>query len=400
MSSLPGFPTITPVEAEETFGVLFVSYGLSGIAYGFTIYLSYRYYTTYPADSASTKGFVLFLFALDTACIALLSHAFVIVFHQLLLDGRIWPRTYFYIVTSLPFIAGIAATTQIFTISILLSSISGSVAQCYYAIRLWRLRLGHGALIGLLCLVSLGCNIVLFVMRIHDPLITHLNHRLPKTIMIFSLASPVASSLFILFVPRNCLQMPTSDPSHHFAVSESSLVTFYKGSDNLLTLLITHGLAGLLLQSGALISFCVRPEKIFYLPFFLLSMRSFVNGPLYLQVNFISKPPRQGSHAADTRLNTYPIPGTPSTNASAQETKLSTLRMVRFAQSTATTTSGSHARESADIEFDQPSQRKLPSKMRPAQVEEFDSDSPAVRTSRKAPIHEGENEDYDVGTAL
>ncbi|CAK5265516.1 unnamed protein product, partial [Mycena citricolor] len=275
----------------------------------------------------------------------------------------------------------IAATTQIFTISILLSSISGSVAQCYYAIRLWRLRLGHGALIGLLCLVSLGCNIVLFVMRIHDPLIAHLSHRLPKTIMIFSLASPVASSLFILFVPQNCLQMPTSDPSHHFAVSESSLVTFYKGSDNLLTLLITHGLAGLLLQSGALISFCVRPEKIFYLPFFLLSMRSFVNGPLYL-------------------LNTYPIPGTPSTNASAQETKLSTLRMVRFAQSTATTTSGSHARESADIEFDQPSQRKLPSKMRPAQVEEFDSDSPAVRTSRKAPIYEGENEDYDVGTAL
>lgn len=58
-----------------TIGYEFVGYGLSMIIYGISVLQVYFYYMTYPDDRRLLKTYVATLFALDTACVVLVTHA-------------------------------------------------------------------------------------------------------------------------------------------------------------------------------------------------------------------------------------------------------------------------------------------------------------------------------------
>ncbi|KAF8158351.1 hypothetical protein B0H34DRAFT_451387 [Crassisporium funariophilum] len=47
--------SLTVKELEETFGVLFVGYVLAMVAYGFTFFQTYVYYSRYPLDRWAIK---------------------------------------------------------------------------------------------------------------------------------------------------------------------------------------------------------------------------------------------------------------------------------------------------------------------------------------------------------
>ncbi|KAJ7775797.1 hypothetical protein B0H14DRAFT_3508417 [Mycena olivaceomarginata] len=80
----------SPAQLQETFGVLFTGYGLSVIAYGFTFFQTYLHFSNAANTSVGVKTLVFTLFALDTISAVFLSDA-----------------TYFYFVTSLPYLGGL-----------------------------------------------------------------------------------------------------------------------------------------------------------------------------------------------------------------------------------------------------------------------------------------------------
>ncbi|KAG2031379.1 hypothetical protein BDR03DRAFT_1030460 [Suillus americanus] len=144
---------------NDTLSVLtshFIGVIISSMFYGFTLAQTWRYFHTYPKDRWSTKALVAFLWALDTAQLALVATS--IYQYTIVWQG------------------GIATSSHIsktFEASMGITSIIAFLVQLTYVYRIWRLSFGNimvTSFIALLALTALGSGAAMVVETVRDPL--------------------------------------------------------------------------------------------------------------------------------------------------------------------------------------------------------------------------------------
>ncbi|KAG1863214.1 hypothetical protein DFJ58DRAFT_725110 [Suillus subalutaceus] len=144
---------------NDTLSVLtshFIGVIISSMFYGFTLAQTWQYFHTYPKDRWSTKALVAFLWALDTAQLALVATS--IYQYTIVWQG------------------GIATSSHIsktFEASMGITSIIAFLVQLTYVYRIWRLSFGNILVtffIVLLALTALGSGGAMVVKTVRDPL--------------------------------------------------------------------------------------------------------------------------------------------------------------------------------------------------------------------------------------
>ncbi|KAG1752046.1 hypothetical protein EDB19DRAFT_1993630 [Suillus lakei] len=139
------------VLASHLIGVI-----ISSMFYGFTLAQTWRYFRTYPNDRWSMKALVAFLWALDTAQLALVAAS--IYHYTIVWQGDITMSSH---------------VSKTFEASMGITSIIAFLVQLTYAHRIWRLSFGNILVtffIVLLALAALGSGGAMVVKTVRDPL--------------------------------------------------------------------------------------------------------------------------------------------------------------------------------------------------------------------------------------
>ncbi|KAG2034489.1 hypothetical protein BDR03DRAFT_984347 [Suillus americanus] len=179
---------------NDTLSVLashFIGVIISSMFYGFTLAQTWRYFRTYPKDRWSMKALVAFLWALDTAQLALVAAS---IYHYTI----VWQGD----------IAMSSHVSKTFEVSMGITSIMAFLVQLTYAHRIWRLSFGNILVtffIVLLALAALGSGGVtaMVVKTVRDPLwdSTHVSNLPASSFYLSSMACDflIASTQVYLF---------------------------------------------------------------------------------------------------------------------------------------------------------------------------------------------------------
>ncbi|KAJ7132229.1 hypothetical protein C8R44DRAFT_773413 [Mycena epipterygia] len=249
MSAIPGVPS--PVQLQQTFGVIFTGTILSMIGYGFTFFQSYVYFSQYPADHWSLRSFVATIFALDTVATALLSES-----------------TYVYMVGSLPYFGGLVQIKSNFNINLLFSVMVVFATHLFFALRIWKLS-RNGFVTGLtvlLSIVAFGFGIAMVTMIFDDPLFANLALVGKRVVISLACTFTILASLLIF--------IGLTGYSRKFSTLKP--LSF----DNISLYLLPRGLAGTLIQLGCLLTFVSLPHRIYWIPLYLVGTKVSVNALL------------------------------------------------------------------------------------------------------------------------
>ncbi|KAG2346969.1 hypothetical protein BDR05DRAFT_958437 [Suillus weaverae] len=144
---------------NDTLSVLashFIGVIISSMFYGFTLAQTWRYFRTFSKDRWSMKALVAFLWALDTAQLALVAAS--IYQYTIVWQGDITMSSH---------------VSKTFEASMGITSIIAFLVQLTYAHRIWRLSFGNilvTSFIVLLALAALGSGGAMVVKTVRDPL--------------------------------------------------------------------------------------------------------------------------------------------------------------------------------------------------------------------------------------
>ncbi|KAJ7906959.1 hypothetical protein B0H13DRAFT_2019920 [Mycena leptocephala] len=245
----------SPAELQESFGVLFTGYALCIIAYGFTFFQTYIYFSRSANDSLGLKTSMLTLFILDTAASILLSNVI-----------------YFYMATSFPYSGGLVLATRALTSYFFLSALIMFVTQLVYVNHVWKSTRNwfiSGA-IGGLASAAFCFAVAMIILIFKDPVIARWSQRHIMVVIALTHTFTLLAALLIF----GAMTMDPGGPENHrqFGYPKPLYAIFVP--------LIPHGLLGAGMQFACLVVFVVRPHKIMWIPFHLVANKGFVNGVL------------------------------------------------------------------------------------------------------------------------
>ncbi|KAJ7355163.1 hypothetical protein DFH08DRAFT_851858, partial [Mycena albidolilacea] len=249
MSTDVPFPS--PTQLQENIGVLFTGYSLSIIAYGFTFFQTYIYFSHSGSNSGGLNLLVGAVFALDTIASVLLSDI-----------------TYFYMVTTFPFMGGLLSFDLKFAGYLLLSVITVFIVQLFYAFELWKLQENRvvSSTVGIIAIMAFALGLAMVVLIWNDSIVAHWSMlHMEVVIALFHTFTFLAAAL-IAFA-----QSPPKTPTMLIGRLPATFVY-----------LIPYGGLAAAVQFSCLVVFVVRPHKLFWIPFHLVANKLFVNGLLYM----------------------------------------------------------------------------------------------------------------------
>ncbi|KAF9013491.1 hypothetical protein BDQ17DRAFT_1343524 [Cyathus striatus] len=247
----PGAVQLSLSELENTFGVLFIGYILAIIAYGFTFFQTYIYYSRYPNDHRVIKTTVCLL--LDTATSAL-------------------SELYYYLIFLFPYTEGLYNATKCLQAEIGLSVIAVFTVQMYYSFRIWTCHKQALPLTSAISFLSTAAFAMttftlMHVIRSKNRAFEKLSSVHMKGVIAAGQGCAFLSGLLI-FVAL-CIYSRRASPSKATGIS-----ALY---DKFVMYTMDRCLLATIVQLGFFITFVVAPKKVLWMPFHLVSSKLFVN---------------------------------------------------------------------------------------------------------------------------
>ncbi|KIK07953.1 hypothetical protein K443DRAFT_672835 [Laccaria amethystina LaAM-08-1] len=255
----PGAVVLTLKELESSLGVFFVGYVVATIAYGFTFFQSYDYFSRYPFDHWTIKYTVASLFILDTAITVLISHAL-----------------YHYLVLLYPFTLGLINATHTYCAAIGLSIVAVFIVQIFYSAYIWTVS-KNAFLSGALAFVSTAAFALglAFTAKIsHNHKFTSLAVHGVKGVIASGQALSAVAGL-VTFGALCFYSKSTQD----VAIHPLDIAALY---EDFITYFLARGCAATIVQFGLFFSFLTMPTKAVWMPFFLVASKLFINSLLTL----------------------------------------------------------------------------------------------------------------------
>ncbi|KAF9483502.1 hypothetical protein BDN70DRAFT_929196 [Pholiota conissans] len=259
---------LTVPQLESTFGVLFIGYIISMVAYGFTFFQTYIYFSRYPMDRRGIKATVASLCLLDTVNSALISHTM-----------------YHYLVTYFPLTTGLINATSTYCAEIGFSALAVFIVQLFYSYRVWRVS-KRVLLAGAISLVST----VAFAMRLAFTSKIRPSDQGQNAAALLYRSIPITFDQAIITASQalTFFSGTLSTISLFFYLAPSrSLVS--KSTENFFEKAVTHlisrGTLATLLQLCFLIAYLTTPGKVVWMPFHLITSKVFINS-LFTMLNF------------------------------------------------------------------------------------------------------------------
>ncbi|KAJ7244630.1 hypothetical protein B0H12DRAFT_1325556 [Mycena haematopus] len=297
MSTDVPFPS--PTQLQENLGVLFTGYSLSIIGYGFTFFQTYIYFSQYGSNSTGLKllvGTVLYgasfipdtrlrdSSALDTISSVLLSDI-----------------TYFYMVTTFPFLGGLLSFDPKFAGYLLLSVITAFIVQLFYAFDFWKLQENRvvSSTVGVIAILAFALGLGAYA-------VTHVTflsssrsggcpylERLGCCSLVNASHGGGDRPFPHIYFPGGCLDRICAKPSenpdnvtyrlkHRLIKLTPCSLRRIRRIPATFVYLIPYGGLGAAVQFSCLVVFVARPHKLFWVPFHLVANKLFVNGLLYM----------------------------------------------------------------------------------------------------------------------
>ncbi|KAJ7861367.1 hypothetical protein B0H14DRAFT_2575961 [Mycena olivaceomarginata] len=264
----------SPAQLQETFGVLFTGYGLSVIAYGFTFFQTYLHFSNAANTSVGVKTLVFTLL------------------------------TYFYFVTSLPYLGGLVHIVPKFTIRIA-DILSCLIAIGEHSLFCFRLEVNSLKAISIFAVhaptpwsLPSGADLCCGNAAEYDLL----PRRATAAKVVISL-SQTFQFLAALAIFGALTAYGRGEPSK---TRSSRSILFphrmhgepkTKLRDDIVAHFISHGFLGAGFQFAGLLAFVARPHKIAWIPFHFLATKFAINGLLYF-LNLQSKSTTQSEETS------------------------------------------------------------------------------------------------------
>ncbi|KAJ3503576.1 hypothetical protein NLJ89_g8369 [Agrocybe chaxingu] len=237
-------------ELQESYGVLFVGYVIAMVAYGFTFFQTYVYFSRYPTDHWLIKATVAFVCLLDTANSALISHTL-----------------YHYLVILFPLTTGLVNATLTYCAEIGFSLFS----LCNFIILIaFGKATSKDGIVAVTIAVLSTTGFLLTIKLITDRAFASLAN--PQTRAIVTTSQGMIFFAGTVTFGALCFYLR---PSQNPAVKPP------KGLyEALVTYIVARGFLATVVQLGFVLTFAAMPSTPVWMPFHLVASKLYVNSLL------------------------------------------------------------------------------------------------------------------------